>query len=107
MKLVMDQCVKEAYATIDAQGPIEAALDLYHYCLLKDYYRLVRKNIDPPDDKLAELMFLTVKGGKFTNVIAHLQVFAAGQKIELPSATLFRKAILTEGAATLDDAQVR
>ena len=50
MKLVMDQCVKEADATIDAQGPIEAVLDLYHYCLLKDYTRTSqRPGVGRPD----------------------------------------------------------
>ena len=78
-----------------------------HYLVLKHYVRLVREHVEAETDELEERLFLTMSGNEYTRVNDALQSFAQSQGIKLPSATIQRKVIPTEAAATLDDAEMR
>ena len=71
------------------------------------HYKLVRKRIVAVNRNLKQRMFLTLSGREMTHVNRTLQAFAARVGISLPTATLHRKVISTEGAAELEDHQVR
>ena len=90
-----------------AQGAVALAIDKTKFQYVIAYYKLVRKRIVAVDRNLKRRMFLTLSGREMTNVNRTLQAFAARVGVSLPTATLHRKVISTEGAAELEDHQVR